>query len=66
VQTWKKTWHCTCFVHIHILQMNRNYKLITRGTAGTSFTKARPAICCAQMRPVVAQWHKSTGAGYLN
>lgn len=53
-------------MHIHILQMNRNYQLITRGTAGTSFTKARLAICCAQMRPVVAQWHKSMGSGYLN
>jgi hypothetical protein len=45
--------------------MNRIYKNITRSSAGTSFTKARLAICCAQMRPVVAQWHKSTRAGCL-
>jgi hypothetical protein len=45
--------------------MNRTNQNITRSTAGTSFTKARLAICCAQMRPVVAQWHKSTGAGSL-
>jgi hypothetical protein len=46
--------------------MNRTYQNITRSKAGTSFTKARLAICCAQMRPVVAQqWHKSTRAGCL-
>ncbi|HTQ30046.1 MAG TPA: hypothetical protein VMI53_02450 [Opitutaceae bacterium] len=47
--------------------MNRTYQPISRGTAGTSLTKARHAICRAQMRPVVGQcqWNKSARTGCL-